>query len=506
MAPNPSAQAEAGSTRTRRPSGLLASLRRLPAFSGSPELGLPDAADKHAVGEILRAHQHRAVRVQAALRACVFLVVLASLLLIRPHEQVRLTLVLTLLYGVWSAGMVVASRREDGPQQLVWAVALVDLPFLAVILGVAGAFTDPNWSTPLSPDAFIFVPLLASFQLSPVVTAVAGLAATVTYIAASGIGHLHASPDLHYTLANGLVLATLSVAGVVLSRIQQSRVRMIAELARQRGQLLARTVAAVDEERRDLAEALHDGPLQNVLAARLDLDEAHHLTRRDREAVPVSPASPASPVEAEATTERALDRADEALREAARQLRSSVTELHPASLEQAGVSPALRDLAERAAQRGGFTLAFRSDAVSAGHRADRVLYRCGRELLTNVVKHAGAGHVEVELSLADGVAVLAVRDDGIGLPVDGDGDGDDGRRAPVTRGHIGLSAQRIRVEEAGGTLVLGPNRPRGTTATVTLPLPLPPTSQAAHAAPTYDGGTGTDGVIPPPNGPVTNAR
>ncbi|MBF9066853.1 sensor histidine kinase [Streptacidiphilus fuscans] len=501
MAPSPnpsSARTADGSARALQPSGLLASLRRLDAVPGLVGLsgpGFPDAADKYAIGEILRTHQHRAVRVQAWLRACVFLVVLANLLLIRPHERVGLTLALTLLYGVWSAGMIVVSRREHGPQQLVWAVALVDLPFLAVILGIAGAYTDPNWSTPLSPDAFIFVPLLASFQLSPFVTAVSGLAATVTYTAASGIGHLHASPDLHYTLTNGLVLATLSVAGVVLSRIQQSRVRMIAELARQRGQLLARTVAAVDEERRDLAEALHDGPLQNVLAARLDLDEAHHLTRKDREATP-NPAAE-SPVEADATaatTEGALDRADEALREAARQLRSSVTELHPASLEQAGVSPALRDLAERAAQRGGFSLSFRSDAVSAGHRADRVLYRCGRELLTNVVKHADAEHVEVELSLADGVAVLAVRDDGVGLPVDGNGDGEgqevdgSGQHPPVTRGHIGLSAQRIRVEEAGGTLVLGPNRPRGTTATVTLPLPPPETAghdgtPSADAAP-----------------------
>ncbi|MEZ0092294.1 sensor histidine kinase [Streptacidiphilus sp. EB129] len=480
MAPNRSTQAGPAdpgeptgkAARTRLP-GVIAPLRRLPDFPG-----LPDAADKHAVGEILRAHQRRAVRVQAALRACVFLVALADILLIHPRDDGGLTLALTLLYGVWSALMIVASRREHGPQRLVWAVPLVDLPFLAVILAVAGAFTDPNWSTPFSADAFVFVPLLASFQLSPLVTAVAGTAATVTYTAASGIGHLHASPDLHYTLTHGLVLATLSVAGVVLSRIQQSRVQMITELARQRGQLLARTVAAVDEERRDLAEALHDGPLQNVLAARLDLDEARHLGRLEREPGPagtgraVPAAAPAhglppDPV-AEATTDGALDRADQALREAARELRSSVTELHPASLEQAGVSPALRDLAERAAQRGGFTLAFRSDAVSAGHRADRVLYRCGRELLANVVKHARARRVEVALSLGGDSAVLEVRDDGVGMPGD---DADGGRRARVTHGHIGLSAQRIRVEEAGGTLVLGPNRPHGTAATVTLPLP-----------------------------------
>ncbi|WP_052443384.1 sensor histidine kinase [Streptacidiphilus neutrinimicus] len=409
--------------------------------------GIPDASDKDAVEEILRAHQRRAVRVQAALRVSVVVVAFAVILLIRPREHLWATVALTALYAAWSAGMMVASWNEQRRGPLAYAVPLVDLPLLTVILVVSGDFTDPSWSSPFSEDAFVFIPLLAAFQLRPWITALSGAAATLTYAAASGLGHLHANPDLQFTVGHALFIAMVSIAAVVLSLIQQSRVGMITELAGQRSDLLARTVAAGDRERRDLAEALHDGPLQSVLAARLDLDEAR-----------------GTPPDGDGLAE-SLGRAEGALRDAARQLRSSVTELHPAVLERAGVARALEELALRSARRGGFEVRFTSDATTAGRDADRVLYQCGRELLSNVVRHAEAGHVEVTLTLTGPVAVLEVRDDGVGLPQGHLALGD-----RLADGHIGLAAQRVRVEEAGGTMVLTANTPKGTAARITLPL------------------------------------
>ncbi|RAG80339.1 hypothetical protein DN069_38655 [Streptacidiphilus pinicola] len=427
--------------------------------------GLPDAADKHAVEEILRDHQRRGVRVQAVLRACVVVVALTVIVLIRPRERLWATIALTLLYAVWSAAMMAVSWRDRGRNSLALAVPLVDLPLLTLILCVAGDFTDPNWSSPFSADAFVFIPVLAAFQLRPRITAVSGAAATLTYAVASGVGHLHAQPDLQFTIGHALFIAMISIASVVLSLIQQSRVRLIAELAQQRSKLLARTVAAGDRERRDLAEALHDGPLQSVLAARLDLDEA-------RDAPPQG-----------GGLKEALGRAEEALRDAARQLRSSVTELHPAVLERAGVSRALEELALRCAVRGRFEVRFTSDATTAGRDTDRMLYQCGRELLANVVRHARASHVEVLLALAGPVAVLEVRDDGVGLAA--------GRRPLVDRladGHIGLAAQRVRVEEAGGSMTLTANAPTGTAARVTLPLE--PSAHGGRTTGAAGGGNG----------------
>ncbi|WP_052434071.1 sensor histidine kinase [Streptacidiphilus melanogenes] len=421
--------------------------------------GIPDAADRDAVEEILRAHQRRAVRVQAALRVSVVVVAFAVILLIRPREHLWATVALTTLYAAWSAAMMAVTWHEEGRVgrgPLAYAVPLVDLPLLTVILIVSGDFTDPSWSSPFSEDAFVFIPLLAAFQLRPWITALSGAAATLTYAVASGLGHLHANPDLQFTVGHALFIAMISIASVVLSLIQQSRVAMITELARQRSELLARTVAAGDRERRDLAEALHDGPLQNVLAARLDLDEAR-----------------GTPPDGGGLAE-ALGRAEGALRDAARQLRSSVTELHPAVLERAGVARALEELAQRSARRGGFEVRFTSDVTTAGREADRVLYQCGRELLVNVVRHAEAAHVEVLLTLAGPVAVLEVRDDGVGLPSGHLALGD-----RLADGHIGLAAQRVRVEEAGGTMVLTANTPKGTAARITLPLDRPRSGDGA---------------------------
>jgi two-component system NarL family sensor kinase len=400
---------------------------------------------------------------------------------------------MTLLYAAWSAAMVLASWRGRGREPLALAVPLVDLPLLTLIVVVSGDFSDPQWSSPFSEDAFVFVPILAAFQLRPWITALSGAAATLTYAAASGIGHLHANPDLQFTLGHGLFIAMISVACVVLSLIQQSRVRMITTLARQRSELLVRTVEAGDRERRDLAEALHDGPLQNVLAARLDLDEARG-------------ASPDGGVACEADgggLGAALGRAEEALRDAARQLRSSVTQLHPAVLERAGLSRALEELAERSARRGGFEVRFSSDASTAGREVDRVLYQCGRELLANVVRHAEAAHVEVLLTLSGPLAVLEVRDDGVGLR-----DGGRPLGSRLAEGHIGLAAQRVRVEEAGGTMVLTANEPRGTAARITLPLDRPGPDErpadTAGAGPLND--TGADVSADVGAGPRGNGR
>jgi signal transduction histidine kinase len=75
------------------------------------------------------------------------------------------------------------------------------------------------------------------------------------------------------------------------------------------------TTEPVDRHNRELAEHLHDGPLQTLLAARLQLDEV-----RERHPDP------------------ALDVLQTALHEAAAGLRSTVSELHPQVLAQLGLS------------------------------------------------------------------------------------------------------------------------------------------------------------------------
>lgn len=420
-----------------RARGALATLRGL----FEPARGvLPQGDGVEAVDYVLAAHQKSAVRVQTALRVVVILVVAVEFAAFPPRERTLASLTITACYGIWGVALLIAAWRDTISPRAVWTVPLVDLPVLTIILMVSGTFTDPGWSTPFSADAYVLIPVLAAFQLRPRITAVAGAAATVVYGTASGIGHSHAGPDLQYTLTHALLIAVVSVACVLISWIQQSRVAMIADLAHHRSWLLAHTMSAGERDRRQLSEALHDGPLQSVLVARQDVAEAEGEVSHD-----------------------ALRRADEALQDASRLLRSQVTELHPAVLDHAGLEQALRGLTERAARRARFTVRLECDRPSTGHDTDRLLFHCARELIANIVKHAHARKVEVRLTTGLLETRLEIADDGVGLP-------EHVLSSRVAQGHIGLASQRIRIEDAGGTLAFRPNTPHGTVVVVTLPV------------------------------------
>jgi two-component system NarL family sensor kinase len=85
--------------------------------------------------------------------------------------------------------------------------------------------------------------------------------------------------------------------------------------------------------------------------------------------------------------------------------------------------------------------------------------------LTNVVKHAGARAVDIALSWHDGIARLRIADDGRGIPT-----GEVERQLAL--GHIGLTSRRVRLEAAGGSLLLHPGNPAGTVAEVEVPAAL----------------------------------
>ena len=146
---------------------------------------------------------------------------------------------------------------------------------------------------------------------------------------------------------------------------------------------------------------------QNLLAARLELDEI-----RERRPDP------------------ALDTVHAALQETAAGLRSTVTELHPQVLAQLGLTPAVQELLRQFKSRGKFVV--HAELEEVGKPASQaLLYRAARELLTNIVKHAHATTVKVELRRSEGRIVLTVDDDGAGFD-----------SAVVNRfvadGHIGL--------------------------------------------------------------------
>jgi two-component system NarL family sensor kinase len=205
-----------------------------------------------------------------------------------------------------------------------------------------------------------------------------------------------------------------------------------------RRRLVAESMQADERTNRDLAEHLHDGPLQTLLAARMELDEV-------RERIP----------------DPALDMVYAALNETAAGLRSTVTALHPQVLAQLGLTPGVRELLRQYETRGDFIID--ADLEDVGRPASQaLLYRAARELLANINKHAGATEVTIRLFRAGDRIVLTVADDGAGFEPSI-------VEQRVAEGHIGLASLQARFDSMGGAMAIESKIDHGTLVTVTSP-------------------------------------
>jgi two-component system NarL family sensor kinase len=425
----------------------------------------PPLPDRPDVAVVTAEHGRLGVAVQVAVRAVLVVFVAATVLAVPPAHDGPTCAAVAIGYTLAALGVAAWARNAGlAVARRAWLALFLDLAVLTWLTLLTGVATPQSWTSDVLTTGFLLIPVLASTTLRPRVCAAVVVPAVAVYLLA-GIATRAANEEPWAALLlRTLVMAGVGAACVTLSWLQRSRVSTIGRLVRARTDLLAELTALERRERRALSEQLHDGALQYVLAARQDLDEA-----RDT----------GSP--------EAFDRLEQALVESSRLLRTTVTELHPAVLERAGLPVALRDLTATTAARAGFTAEVDLDGWPAGLHTpvDGLLYRTARELLGNVAKHARADRVAVGLTQADGAARLTVADDGVGVRGADGRDGIDlGHR--LGEGHIGLASHALRVEAAGGRLTVVPGVPAGTVATVELPLP------AAVPGPSGDGTGGTD--------------
>jgi len=233
--------------------------------------------------------------------------------------------------------------------------------------------------------------------------------------------------------------------------LARNKTREVEELAAMRSALVNQTLDVEERERRGLAESLHDGPIQSLLAARQDLEEGQH-------------GDPSS-----------IDRAQAAVDQSISQLRDAVSHLHPSVLEAGGLSAAVAALARAQSKSGGFVVDARVDPSSEGIH-DKLLFSLIREFLSNAVKHSNASRVRVNVERSNGAVLLEVSDNG-------DGFNPGCLSASVADGHIGLAAAAERVERAHGSLKISARDGNGTEVEVAIPLA---TSEASAPRPRLD--------------------
>jgi signal transduction histidine kinase len=143
-------------------------------------------------------------------------------------------------------------------------------------------------------------------------------------------------------------------------------------------------------------------------------------------------------------------------------LRSIITELRPAALDELGLAPALTTLAQRVATSSGLEVETNIDLDRRlAEEQETVAYRVVQEALANVVKHAHATSVSVSVGTTDGELHIAIADDGRGFDPSAPAEG------------FGLIGMRERIDLAGGRLVIERSDP-GTRVEVALPAPARP--------------------------------
>ena len=153
------------------------------------------------------------------------------------------------------------------------------------------------------------------------------------------------------------------------------------------------------------------------------------------------------------------------LRDAIADIRSIVGGLSAERLPLSQVLAALRHETADRLDMAGIELTWRAEGeagteIPLDYPVYRSLISLHRELVTNVIRHAGARTVEISLAVAENALTMQVRDDGAGLPAAADD--------AAQNGH-GLRGIRRRIAELGGIFEIAPS-PRGTCIRVSLPL------------------------------------
>jgi signal transduction histidine kinase len=235
-------------------------------------------------------------------------------------------------------------------------------------------------------------------------------------------------------VARGLARVDEAAARALLGASRSDELGLRVEaLARSR----AEVVAAADAERRRIERDLHDGAQQRLVSLAMNLGMARAKLAD-------------APEPARAAIDQAHDEATRALAE----LRRFVRGLHPAVLDDRGLDAALSGIVALSP----LPVRLRVDVPArCSPSVEAVAYFVVSEALTNVARHANAGHAEVSVERAGGRLRVVVSDDGRGGATL---DGVDGS---------GLRGLAQRAAAVDGTLTI--DSPPGGPTTITAELP-----------------------------------
>lgn len=225
----------------------------------------------------------------------------------------------------------------------------------------------------------------------------------------------------------------------------------LAEEHRQRKLLSKRLIELSENHRKNLAMELHDDIGQKATTLKLDLE---WLSQRMHQ------------------MDEPLSEVIESAREKSVQIIRSIGDmaygLRPSTLDNLGLVASIKGLIDNVQQRSGITIRLFSRKVPQRFDPEKgiAIYRVVQEALCNIIKHANAKKVFVNLVRRGDVLSLSVEDDGIGFETDQimkgfDWDG---------KSSLGLLFMKERVMQVGGEFSIESRIGKGTHLLVEIPL------------------------------------
>lgn len=247
-----------------------------------------------------------------------------------------------------------------------------------------------------------------------------------------------------YLRQTNVLLATDGREQASLQRERDQVESLVKERTFNLAQLATHLQNVREDERGDLARALHDEFGALLTAAKLDV-------ARLKARLTVNLPDAAERFEHLTAT----------LNSVIVMTRRIVEDLRPSSLSHLGLTTSLEILAREFEEHNSIVVTTDLEHVELGGATQLTVYRLMQESLTNIAKYAKAKQVVMSLSQFDGYMTVEVKDDGIGFNQNGVG--------PNSHGLLGM---RHRVEAAGGRLNITSSLGHGTLISAVLPLIL----------------------------------
>jgi signal transduction histidine kinase len=253
--------------------------------------------------------------------------------------------------------------------------------------------------------------------------------------------------------ASGQVLGTFFMLSPALRSFTSEDVELLTSIGQQMGvavenaRLLERVqAAAAQEERQRLARDLHDAVTQTLFSASLIADVLPRVWEKDPELAVVR-----------------LAELSELNRGALAEMRTLLLELRPAVLVESALPDLLRQLVEAARGRERLQIDLEVEGTPPEEglppEIHVALYRIAQEGLNNVVKHAAATRVSVQLAFGVTGVLLSVVDNGRGFDT-----------AAAHNDSLGLQIMQERAAKIGAELQIESAPGAGTAVTVIVSL------------------------------------